>query len=274
MKKKISLLPAPVLAGVVRERSAAAARAEIMNCLYHGAGMIDLHLSCLDENDEESLRTVISSTTLPVLGLHYGTTLDGRRIHCSEEERTELLLRSVRAGAAGVDMQAYTFDEKSRTEFYGEDLYSFTSVRPKEVVTDPAVIERQTEFIECIHKEGAEVLLSCHPGVFLDRDQVVDLAHFLEKRNPDVIKIVTVANTEEELAETFAGMTALKKEIGIPVSFHAAGKKGALSRIVNPMLGGHIVFSVDRYHEGHTLSQPELSTAYDVIEKLKRITGQ
>ena len=50
---KLSCLPPPVLAGVVRERTAAAAAAGIKNCLYDGADMIDLHLSCLEKNDTE-----------------------------------------------------------------------------------------------------------------------------------------------------------------------------------------------------------------------------
>ena len=271
MRPKISTLSSPVLAGVVRERTAGAARAEIRNCLYHGAGMIDLHLSCLETRDEETLKSIISSTHLPVLALHYNSSFEGKRTEDPEEERTELLFRAVLSGAAGLDMQGYTFDAKSRTAFFGEDRYSFTKDQPKEVVTDPAVIERQTEFIERVHREGAEVLLSCHPGVFLDRHQVVDLALFLLKRNPDIIKIVSVANDEEELAETFAGMVALKKELPVPVSFHAAGKAGKLSRIVNPMLGGHILFAVDRYKEGHTLAQPELATAHGVVEGIKKI---
>ena len=43
MKTSLSRLPAPVLAGVVREETANAAIAEIKNCLYDGAGMIDLY---------------------------------------------------------------------------------------------------------------------------------------------------------------------------------------------------------------------------------------
>ncbi len=45
---------------------------------------------------------------------------------------------------------------------------------------------------------GAEVLLSCHPGIPMNAGQIVDLALFLEKRSPDIIKIVTIANTEDE----------------------------------------------------------------------------
>ena len=47
LKQKLSQLTAPALAGVVKEKSAQAAIAEINNCVYDGADMIDLHLSCL-----------------------------------------------------------------------------------------------------------------------------------------------------------------------------------------------------------------------------------
>ena len=93
--------------------------------------------------------------------------------------------------------------------------------------------------IEKVHSMGAEVLLSCHPGIPMNCEQVVDLALFLEKRNPDVIKIVTAATNENELLESFKTMVALKKELKTPVSYHANGKAGSLSRIINPILGGH-----------------------------------
>ena len=49
MRTSLAKLPAPALAGVVREATAAAAMAEIRNCVYSGADMIDLHLSCLED---------------------------------------------------------------------------------------------------------------------------------------------------------------------------------------------------------------------------------
>ena len=74
MKTSLSHLPAPVLAGVVREETAAAAIAEIKNCLYDGAGMIDLHISCLNDSSTESLKKIIDASTLPILALNYNRT--------------------------------------------------------------------------------------------------------------------------------------------------------------------------------------------------------
>lgn len=264
------ILP-PVLAGVVRERTKNAAIAEIKNCLYDGAGMIDLHMSCLENIDDTTLKEIISSSKLPILALNYNNTYDWQDAGYSEEERADLFLRAIDAGAAGVDVQGYTFDIESKNKFCGEDKYSFTKGNPKEVVTDESIISRQCDFIEKVHHKGGEVLLSCHPGIPMNSTQVVDLALFLEKRSPDIIKIVTAATNEDELLESFKTMKLLKKEVKTAVSYHANGKEGSLSRIINPILGGHMIFCVDRYNEGSTMEQLDLKTAKAVVENIKKI---
>ncbi|MBE5783803.1 MAG: type I 3-dehydroquinate dehydratase [Clostridiales bacterium] len=271
MNKILSQLPAPVIAGVVREKNVRSAIAEIRNCLYDGAAMIDLHMSCLENSDEKSLKEIISSSCLPVLALNYNNTYDWQPAQIPEEERAASLLRAVKAGAAGVDMQGYTFHAPSKTAFYGEDLYSFTKGNPKEVITDEAIIEKQCQLIDQVHSMGAEVLLSCHPGIPMKRDQVVELALFLEKRKPDIIKIVTAATNEEEMLESIQAMIALKKEVRTPVAYHANGNAGSLSRIINPILGGHIAFCVDHYKESSTMGQLDLKAVKSIMEQIEHI---
>jgi hypothetical protein len=271
MMKRLSTIEAPALAGVVREKTARAAIAEIKNCYLHGAAMIDLHLSCLEDQSEEGIRAIIEKSPLPVLALNYASAYDWSAIPYTEEEREELFLRAIRAGAAGVDIQGYTFDLPSKTAFVGENKYSFTKDNPKEVVTDPAVIAKQCAFIEKVHALGGEVLLSCHPGIAMNREQIVELALFLEKRNPDIIKIVSIANTEEDMLESLHAMRALKREVKTPVSYHAGGKFGGLSRVICPVLGGQIAFCVDRFSESSTLEQLELASAKTMIEELKKL---
>ena len=269
--QKLSALDAPALAGVIREKTTSAAIAEIKNCMYDGADMIDLHMSCLEECDDESLKKIISSTKLPVLALNYNKAYNWQHIGFSEAERAESFIRAVDCGAAGIDMQGYTFHAPSKDGFCGEDKYSFTKGNPKEIVTDKSIISMQCEFIETIHNKGAEVLLSCHPGIPMNCTQVVELALFLEKRNPDIIKIVTIANDEADLIESFKAMTLLKKEVKTPVSYHAGGKAGVLSRIVNPVLGGQIAFCVDRYSESSTMEQLDLKTTRTMIDAMKKM---
>lgn len=267
--KRLSEISPPALAGVIRERTAQSAIAEIKNCIYNGADMIDLHISCLENAD--SLKAIINASKLPVLALNYNKKYDWSDCGFSEEEREKSFVDAISAGAAGIDMQGYTFDEKSKNGFFGEDKYSFTKGNPKEIVTDAGIISRQCEFIEKIHFMGAEVLLSCHPGISMKCEQVVDLALFLEKRNPDIIKIVTFAADENDLAESFKAMIMLKKEVKTEVCYHMSGATGSLSRIVNPVLGGHIVFCVAGYNEGSTMEQLDLRTARAAIDNIKKI---
>ena len=269
--KKLSQIKAPAIAGVIRQKTVSAAIGEIKNCIYSGADMIDLHLSCLEANDVDTLRRIVDSSKLPILALNYNKTVDWNNANLSEEERTATFLTAVEAGAAGVDIQGYTFHAPSKDEFCGEDKYSFTKGNPKEVVTDSEIILRQSEFIETVHSKGAEVLLSCHPGIAMNSTQVVELALFLEKRNPDIIKIVTSATNEDEMLEAIKTMLLLKKEVKTPVSYHANGKFGGLTRILNPALGGQIAFCVDRFSETSTMEQLDLKTAKTVIDCLNKM---
>ena len=268
--RKLSEIPAPAVAGVVRKTTAKAAIAEMKNCCIHGADMIDLHMSCLEDRSPATLKTVISSTKLPILALNYNQKADWSKLGLTEEERVQTFLDAVEAGAAGIDMQGYTFHTPSKTAFCGEDFYSFTKDGPKEVVTDPAIIEKQCAFIEKVHDMGAQVLLSCHPGVVMNTRQVVDLALFLEKRNPDIIKIVTKATCEEDLQECIRTMLALKKEVKTPVSYHCNGAAGMASRIINPLLGGQIAFCVDGYDAASTMEQLDLQTVRSMVDNYKR----
>ena len=269
--QRLSQLKAPALAAVVKERGVKAAIAEIKNCMYDGATMIDLHMPCLEDAGTEALKKIISSTDLPVLALNYNNTYEGANAGYTEEMRVESFLRAVEAGAAGIDMQGYTFHLPSKSGFCGEDKYSFTKGNPKEIVTDGEIIAKQCELIEKVHSMGAEVLLSCHPAVVMNAETVVDLALFLEKRSPDIIKIVTPATNEDELIESIKAMSLLKKEVKTPVSYHANGKAGSLSRIINPILGGQIIFCVDRYNESSTMEQLDLKTVRAVVDNMKKI---
>lgn len=270
MRQSIANLTAPVLAGVVRETTTRGAIGQIKNCLYDGAGMIDLHMSCLEDSSVAELKKIIDSTSLPILALNYNNTFMWKNAGLSEEERVESFLRAVEAGADGVDIQSYTYDLPSKQGFVGEDKYSFTKGNPKEIVTDKAIIAKQSTLIEKVHAMGAEVLLSCHPRIPMKAAQVVDLALFLEDRNPDVIKIVTRAETEEDLVESFRTMHLLKKAIKTPITYHAAGKYGMLSRLINPVLGGHMAFCVDGFNAGSTMEQVPLQSAKMIIEGLQK----
>jgi 3-dehydroquinate dehydratase len=66
-------------------------------------------------------------------------------------------------------------------------------------------------------------------------------------------------------------MTLLKKELKTPVSYHANGKAGIITRIINPLLGGQIAFCVDRYTEASVMEQIHLKCANTIVENIKKI---
>jgi len=275
-RKSFAKNPSPMLIGVVRERTVRDAIAAIRNCEYHGATGIDLHLSCLNEEDQslENLQRIVTACRLPILALNYNQTYDYQVFDLDEETRIDLLLRFVEAGGAAVDLQGYTYDLPSKTAFRTEFShlgYSFIKDNPKEVVVDPKIIEKQMELIDRVHHAGAEVLISTHPWVPMNCEQVVDLALFLEKRNPDVIKIVAPCENDEQLAECFKTMLTLKKEVKTRTHFHCCGAPGSLSRIINPILGGYLTFCSDGYTASSNFEQLDLQTAKSILDNLKKI---
>lgn len=279
MRKSFAKQEAPLLIGVVREEKVRTAIAAIRNCEYHGATGIDLHLSTLKPEAQtvEAMKQIIDACRLPMLALNYSNHYDGTGYEDDEESRVELLMRSVEAGVACVDFQGYTFDRPSKSGFRQEFAhlgYSFIKNNPKEIVVDPDVIDRQMELFDRVHHAGAEVLLSTHPGVNMNCEQVVELAHFLAKRKPDVIKIVAPVNNDEELAECIRTMLVLKKEFeGSPirVHYHGCNKAGSITRLLNPLLGGYLIFCNDVYTESSNFDQLDLQTAKSVMDGLKKI---
>ena len=273
MRKSFLENKAPVLTGAVQEETADLAIRAIKNFALRGAKGIDLHLTQFDDESLqiESLKRIISESPLPVFGLNYTVT------HNSDEEneRVKLLLRTIEAGAAGIDIQGYTFDYESRDKFnenFSDANYSFVKKRPKEVVIDNAVIDKQCELIEKVHSVGGEILLSNHIATFMECDALIDLCIFLEKRNPDTIKLVTMCDSEYELAETVKAMIMIKKEVETPVTLICNGKYRMISRILNALLGGYMIFCADTYIPKYAnMGQPDISAINTIIENADKL---
>jgi len=271
---KFSEVELPAIAGVVREKTAKEAICTIKNCELKGATVIDLHLSTLVPEDRtvESIKSIVKSTRLPILALNYSKNYDYSSIpDVTEEERVGLLKTAAMAGVAAIDIQGYTFDKKSKSAFYGDRSLPFAKEGIKELVTDEETIARQTALIDELHSMGCEVLLSNHPGIVMNADEVLGLAKYVEKRKPDVLKIVTVAKSEEDAVEGMRAMLMLKKELNCKVSYHLQGEHGRMTRLINPLLGGFMMFCVDGYGVNNLTAQLDLATAADIVQKYKRL---
>jgi len=278
MKKSFAHLPAPVLATVIKEKTPQAAIDAVKRAEKNGATAFDLHLSCLDEEFQtvEHIRSIVNATDRPMLGLNYNLKIETGIYECPEEERISLLKKAAQAGIAGVDIQSYTYNLNVKQGYIGDPGFSFASANPKEVVTDEVTIQKQKELIAYFHAQGTEVLLSNHPLVPMTAEQILDLARFVAQRKPDIIKMVTWANNEADVAECVKAMTLLQSAVPeCRVHLHASGPYGRITRLVNPLLGSYLIFCVDQYGQGHDPNQMPLKTTSEIIGMAKKfMNGQ
>lgn len=263
----------PLIIGVIRKETTKSALAEIRNGQFDGATAYDLHLSCLTEEcrTPEAINKVVRFTEKPIMAISYNETYLKEPYYTPEEERTDLLLRAVEGGVSCVDIQAFTFDEEAHHHFdptYATKDMAFAAANPHEISLRPEIIEKQMKWIDKVHSMGAEVLMSCHVGVNLNAEQAVTLAKEIEKRGPDVVKIVALANTPEEQIEAFRTIYELKKVMKVPFSFHCNGKYGKVTRLVCPMLGSYLMFCIDRFDVSYSMDQLDLRTTADAFRTL------
>lgn len=274
MAKTFCYNKAPLLIGVIKDSNPAEAMANMRNAQVHGATGFDLHVSCLDPEykNVETISRIINSTPLPVMALNYNITASGQYVPDTEENKVALLMKALEAGASCIDMHGYTFDLPSKDAFderFADAPYSFVKSKPREVVVNPEVIEKQMDVIERAHAMGREVLISTHVGKMMPSEEIVDLALFLEKRHPDAIKIVSIPEKPEDLYEVVRTMCDLKQNVKTPVQYHGGGPFGRESRIINAMLGSYLLFCNDGYKVGSDPNQPDLQIARTIMDKFE-----
>lgn len=267
--------PAPMIVGVIRQRTPRDAIAEIKNGEYRGARGFDLHLDALDEEfrNVESIRTIAQATDRPILALNYKNGYFGP-LTMSEEERIDLLMTAVDAGVSAVDLQGYSFYPEAKGDFVDaqyipDGLETLTEKKPKEVTFAPDIVQKQKEFIDEVHARGAEVVMSMHFGVHLATDELRRLACFAhEVKGADMVKMVTPCESRQQLAEVLYSTVMLHESLDFPFSYHASGKMGVPSRYICPMLGSYIMFCNVEYGYSSNMEQLHLKSMTDAYRAL------
>ena len=269
----VNQLKRPFVVGVLRGRSADDDIANILNSECEGADAFDLHIHWLpaEQRDEKKLRRIFSSTKKPCLALFYREGTPFNTPAASEETRIAGLMRALECGAAGVDIQADYFDKDPKAGLEGSDL-PFAKKIPNEVTLNPEAIGKQRELIRSIHNMGKEVLLSSHVGVELSRDEIISLALEMEKRGPDIIKIVTPCADEDydRAIELLSAINELKKRLHTPFVCLGTGTAGRLTRITGAMLGNCLVFANLKYESNSTPTQPLIRSAVTILREASR----
>ncbi|NLF32389.1 MAG: type I 3-dehydroquinate dehydratase [Planctomycetes bacterium] len=251
MKKKSFLTqPRPVIAGIMAGQTPQELIAESKNAEFDGAGGLAICLADLkpEFRNRQALQSIIDAVHLPFMFFFYR---DDRWGDSGDEERQELLLAAADAGASMIDVMG--------------DLYDPS---PMEITRDAAAIDRQKDLIDRIHARGADVVISSHMACARTTDQVVEHMLALESRGPEVVKIVTAVDTEDELAEALRTTLVLKRELKTPFIHLCNGRFSRPHRLFGPALGVSIAFAVHRYEPRYGMMQPTIRAMRAVLDNL------
>lgn len=165
----------------------------------------------------------------------------------SDDELAEQLILALECGAKLIDI-------------FG-DMFCHT---PIGITEDDQAVKKQKKFAEFIHKKGGEVLISTHTYKYLPPEDVLRIAHLQAERGADIAKIVTNADTEEELRNNFDILFILKREIPCDTLFLCNGEKSYLHRRFGPIIAGSSMFlCVNEDEKGN--SQPPIKTVKNLI---------
>jgi len=250
MNKSFLDTPHPVVTGIMAGQTPQELIAEAKNAEFDGAQGIAITLADLkpEFRNPEALKSIIDAVSLPFMFFFYR---DDRWQDAGDEERQELLLAAAQAGASMIDVMG--------------DLYDPS---PMEITRDPAAVDKQKSLIDRIHAKGADVVISSHMACARTTEQVIEHMRALESRGPEVVKIVTTVDTEDELAEAFRTTMALKRELKTPFIHLCNGKLSRPHRFLGPALGVSIAFAVHRYEPRYGMTQPTIRAMRAVLDNL------
>ncbi len=165
----------------------------------------------------------------------------------TDDELTEELLVGLDCGAKLVDIRGDLFDPN--------DI---------ELTENPEAVEKQKAVIREIHKRGGEVLMSSHLLRYADKDEVLKIALAQQERGADIAKIVTTADSEEELLSNFEILLELKRTLKIDFLFLCNGTHCKIHRLLGPTISGGMYLSVLDTSTNNS-SQPKMSEAKAAI---------
>ncbi len=237
-----------------------------------GDGTQGLREEFLNENDLERLFT---STSKPSMACYYRWHYGGEPVDITDVERQEILRMAVRAGAKCIDFLGDTFAPTDGPTVFSEEAkrYSLESDQPpREVTTDEEVMDRQREEIERIHELGAEVQMSAHTRIHLSPQQALSIGEQFQSCGADIVKIVSVDRSWEDLLDTLESTITLDRELDVPFIMMSHGQHGVLARYFTPFLGSMLCFTQHDYVPGGFYSQPLTENVNAVFDAIENVT--
>ena len=253
-----------------------------------GATNVDVNLLYLNpiyRNVEDMKRIYHAFKNIGTISVYYNGEI-------SQEERLDLLKKSIEAGAGGLDLQGFMYHEGSTRDtqtaenikYWEEKGYdmSFVYASPKELVIEPSEVAKQVAYIDEIHAMGGKVLLSAHLSAELSREQLNAYAKYIDStRGVDIIKVGAYAHNTASLEGLLLSNRDVYYNETINAKFSAHSNNSScsdISRIVGPLFyHTYMAFNynylcklqmmMELLHSGVNLS--DTTSVNDAIEMLR-----
>lgn len=161
----------------------------------------------------------------------------------NDQECMDYLLLGCRAGASLCDIMADMYDPL-----------------PNEITYNENAVSKQIKIADKIHKMGGEVLFSTHTHKFLETEEIIKIALAQKERGADVVKIVSVAENEEELSVSYDNIRQLKLNLKeTPFLYLVNGAMHKEIRENGCNKGVCMYLCVNKHKEPYSLEQPLIS---------------
>lgn len=235
---------------------------------------LDLQVMPPESRMPQTLAPVFAATSRPVFTAYRRfdhSAPEPHRLAPDDDARIGAQVELVRHGSAGLDLELDTFDPQPGPWFGSDEGLSYSNdpaSPPREVTTDAEAVRRQREVVDEVHRLGGEVILSTHALTRLPVEEACRIGRLAEERGGDIVKIVRLCTSYEDIVETLAATVALRSELEIPFVMMGVGEYGKLTRPIAPLLGSLLVFCRQTYSPGSFLDQPLIGSARAVLENV------
>lgn len=238
----------PILCAITENGEPSSIISDMCNAFDDGAEAFAIELDHMKDEDktEAKLREIFSvAGSRPVYVTNYR---QNNNLGKSDEQLARELLVALDAGASLIDVMGDMFDPQKL-----------------ELTENPEAEEKQIRLIKEIHARGGEVLMSSHTKCFMKEEDVIRFASIHEKRGADIAKIVTWADTEDELVDNLRTSVHLKKALSIPFLFLSCGRCSRIQRVGGYMFGSSIVLGVTSHNNENSRLQPSVRAMKAVL---------
>ncbi len=246
----------PLVCGMVLNNTPDGMKYRIKNSIYAGADALGIQLCRLgrEYHTEESYKAIFSACGgRPIYVTNYrGCKNEG----ILDDELMADMKTALLCGGTLADIPGGIYDKDCGMGIN----YELT------MKSDAAA--KQMALIDEIHDMGKEVLMSSHVLKFIPPERVLEIALEHQKRGADIAKIVTAANSDEEMLENFRATLLLKKELKIPFLFLSCGTHTKLHRTIGPQLGCCMYLAVYEHDENAVPTQPTIAAAKAIRDNL------